>query len=126
MKKTLTLLMLCVVVMATSCKKETVVGPGALTIFTNADTWDSGDNGVTYTSDVSVPEIDSYYEGNGAVLLYIDLGNGEYEQLPDVYGGITYRFTYTVGHVYIDAQNVDANSVTPLPPNLRIKIVLVQ
>ncbi|AMR30342.1 hypothetical protein A0256_02375 [Mucilaginibacter sp. PAMC 26640] len=110
---------------AASCKKENVVAPGAITFFTKANNWTTADNGITYTADVPVQAIDSYYDSNGAVLVYNDLGSGEYEQLPSVYGGITYRFTYTLGHVYIDAQNSDGGSTTPIPPNLNLKVVLI-
>jgi hypothetical protein len=125
MKKILTLLMVCVVFAASSCKKETVVAAGAITTFKTATNWATSDNGITYTADVVVPELDSYYQNSGAVLVYNDLGNGEFEQLPDVYGGITYSVTYSVGHVFIDAQNADGASTTPIPPNLNLKIVLV-
>jgi hypothetical protein len=126
MKKLLSILCVSIIALtAASCKKETIVTPGALPIFAKANNWASTDGGKTYSADVSVPEIDDYYDRNGAVLVYNDLGNGEYEALPSVYGGITYRFTYTGGHVYLDAQNSDGNSVTPLPPTLNLKIVLV-
>lgn len=126
MKKILSILCLAVIVLtATSCRKETIVAPGAITRFKAANNWVTTDNGRTYSTDISVPEIDDYYDENGAVLVYNDLGAGEYEQLPSVFGGISYRFTYTGGHIYLDAQNSDGNSVTPVPPNLSLKIVLI-
>nr|WP_157536059.1 hypothetical protein [Mucilaginibacter sp. L294] len=126
MKKLLSILCVSIIALtAASCKKETVVAPGALPIFAKANNWTTTDGGLTYSADVSVPEIDDYYDRSGAVLVYNDLGNGEYEALPSVYGGISYRFTYTGGHVYLDAQNSDGNSVTPKPPTLSLKIVLI-
>ncbi|MES2063161.1 MAG: hypothetical protein V4456_14640 [Bacteroidota bacterium] len=126
MKKLLSILCVSIIVLtAASCKKETVVAPGAQTIFTKTTNWTSSDGGRTYTSDVSVPEIDDYFDAHGAVLVYNDLGNGEYEQLPSVFEGITYRFTYTGGHVYIDAQNSDGTGTITIPPRLSLKIVLV-
>ncbi|MBD1387520.1 hypothetical protein IDJ75_19705 [Mucilaginibacter rigui] len=126
MKKLLSILCVAVITLtAASCKKETIVAPGAQTFFPKATNWTTTDGGFTYSADVSMPEIDSYFDNNGAVLVYNDLGNGEYEALPSVYGGISYRFTYTGGHVYLDAQNSDGNSITPKPPTLNLKVVLV-
>ncbi|SEP28961.1 hypothetical protein [Mucilaginibacter sp. OK283] len=128
MKKILTLICCTVILAATSCKKETIIGPGATTVFTSTTGWsfDStiGNNGA-YTSDIPMPEIDNYYDNHGAVLVYLD-DSGTYEQLPDVFDGITYRFVYTKGHVYIDAQNADGSKLTVAPPKLNVKIVLVQ
>jgi len=126
MKKILSILFVAIIaVTASSCKKETVVAPGAITGFYPAKNWTTSDNGRTYTADVPVSDLDSYYIEFGAVLVYNDLGNDQFEQLPSVYDGITYRFTYSPGHVYIDAQNSDGNSQTEEPPNLNLKIVLV-
>jgi len=126
MKKILTLICCIVVVAATSCKKETIIGPGATTVFTSTTGWtfDSGIN--AYTADIPMPEIDNYYDNHGAVLVYLDYGTGEYEQLPDVFDGVSYRFTYTKGHVYIDAQNSDGSKLATAPSNLKVKIVLIQ
>ncbi|MFD0793423.1 hypothetical protein ACFQZX_07320 [Mucilaginibacter litoreus] len=126
MRKLLSILCVAILLFtASSCKKETYVTPGAQTIFTDTKSWITDDGGITYTTDIPVPDIDSYFDSSGAVLVYNDLGGGEFEQLPSVYGGITYRFTYTDGHVYIDAQNADGDSITPMPPKLNLKIVLV-
>ncbi|MFD0766054.1 hypothetical protein ACFQZI_14420 [Mucilaginibacter lutimaris] len=126
MKKLLSIICLFTVVLtAASCKKETIVGPGAQTVFTKANNWVTTDGGRTYTADVAMPEIDSYFDNNGAVLVYNDLGSGEYEQLPSVFEGVTYRFTYTGGHVYIDAQSSDGTGTITVPPTLNLKIVLV-
>jgi hypothetical protein len=118
---------------ATSCKKETVIGPGAITVFTSTQSWkfDStiGTNGA-YTTDIPMPEIDSYYDNHGAVLVYLEEGNPQdgytYEQLPDVFDGVTYRSVYTQGHLYIDAQNADGSVLGAAPGKFNVKVVLVQ
>ncbi|MCO5937089.1 hypothetical protein NAF17_16205 [Mucilaginibacter sp. RB4R14] len=126
MKKLLSILCVAVITLtAASCKKETVVTPGTQTIFTKATNWKTTDGGRTYTADVSVPEIDDHFDSNGTVSVSDDIGNGEYEQLPSVYDGITYRSTYTGGHVYIDAQNSDGTGTITVPPTLNLKIVLI-
>jgi hypothetical protein len=131
MKKILTLICCTIVLAATSCKKETVVtAPSATTIFDTTPAFvldtDPKNNIFGYTTTLSVPEITDYYNNHGAVLVYIE-DNGTYEQLPDVYGGISYRFVYTKGTLYIDAQNADGSVPTGngIPGPLKLKIVLV-
>ncbi len=125
MKKLLSIICVAVITLtAASCKKETVVAPGAQTVFAKANNWTTTDGGRTYTADVAMPEIGDYFDNKGAVLVYID-ANNEYEQLPDVYDGITYRFTYTGGHVFIDAQNSDGKGTITVPSTINLKIVLI-
>ncbi|MET3978672.1 hypothetical protein ABIB39_001238 [Mucilaginibacter sp. UYP27] len=126
MKKLLSILCVAVITLtAASCKKETVVAPGAQTVFTKANNWVTTDGGNSYTADVAMPEIDSYFDAHGAVLVYNDLGNGEYELLPNVFEGITFRPTYTGGHVFIYAQSSDGTGTITKPGTLNLKIVLV-
>lgn len=126
MKKLLSIICVAVITLtAASCKKETVVAPGAQTVFTTANNWVTTDGGRTWTVDVPMPEIDGYFDEKGAVLVYNDLGSGEYELLPRVFSGITFSPTYTGGHVYIDAQSSDGTSIINKPGTLNLKIVLV-
>ncbi|MFS2187052.1 hypothetical protein ACCC92_10290 [Mucilaginibacter sp. Mucisp84] len=128
MKKILTLICCTIVLAATSCKKEYVTtSPSATTIFdtTPAFVHDTTDPN-RYTTTLSVPEITDYYNNHGAVLVYLE-DNGTFEQLPDVYGGVSYRFVYETGKLYIDAQNADGSVPTGpgIPGPLKVKIVLV-
>jgi hypothetical protein len=129
MKKILTLICCTIVLAATSCKKEYVTtSPSATTIFDTTPAFvldNTNEQGSVhgYTTTLSVPEITDYYQNHGAVLVYLE-DNGTYEQLPDVYEGVTYRFVYETGKLYIDAQNSDGT--IPAKPNpLKVKIVLV-
>lgn len=126
MKRILFTLCLAIVVLTvSSCQKDNNVAPAARTIFTSTTNFTSTDGGLTYSADVSVPEIDNYYNNNGAVLVYQDTGNSNYAQLPFVYNGYTFSFTYTGGHVYIDAQDSNGTSTISKPNNINLKIVLV-
>ncbi|MEO3404000.1 hypothetical protein AAFN85_08865 [Mucilaginibacter sp. CAU 1740] len=131
MKKILTLICCTIVLAATSCKKETNnIAPSATTIFdtTPAFTLANGEGSIHgYTTTLNVPEITEYYKKHGGVLVYLDNSDGTLEQLPNVYGGVTYRFAYDTGVLYIDAQNADGSLPTGanIPPPLNIKIVLV-
>ncbi|AYL93803.1 hypothetical protein [Mucilaginibacter celer] len=125
MKKILTLICCTIVLAATSCKKEYVTtAPSATTIFDTTPAFvRDADDPNRYTTTLSVPEITDYYNNHGAVLVYLE-DNGTFEQLPDVYGGVSYRFVYETGKLYIDAQSSDGS--LPAKPNpLKIKIVLV-
>lgn len=132
MKKILTLICCTIVLAATSCKKEYVTtSPSATTIFDTTPAFvldnSSDPNSIHgYTTTLSVPEITDYYNNHGAVLVYLD-EDGAYEQLPDVYGGVSYRFVYAKGTLYIDAQNADGSIPTGsnIPGPLKLKIVLV-
>ena len=127
MKKILTLICCTIVLAATSCKKETVVrneSPSATTIFDTTPAFVINNDVHGYTATLSVPEITDYYDKHGAVLVYLD-DNGTYEQLPDVYDGVTYRAVYAKGTLYIDAQNADGSMLSSAPPTLKLKIVLV-
>ncbi|WP_184550052.1 hypothetical protein [Mucilaginibacter sp. FT3.2] len=128
MKKILTLICCTVLLAATSCKKETIVGPGATTVFTSTTGWAFDTDINAYTTTVPMPEINSYYNNHGAVLVYLvvtDNTGTSYEQLPDVFDGVTYRAVYTGGRLYIDAQNADGSKLGSAPANINLKVVLV-
>ena len=125
MKKILTLVCCTILLAATSCTKKYVT-PGAKTVFTPANNWQAPDaDNPFWTADVSVPDITNYYIDNGAVLVYVDNGNGLFEQLSNVRQGTTLWTTYEVGHVYINYQNANGSSPAQNPGTLKLKIVLV-
>lgn len=124
MKKILTLICCTIVLAATSCKKEYVTtSPSATTIFDTLPAFVANSDVGGYTSTLAVPEITDYYDKHGAVLVYLD-NDGTYEQLPNVYGGVTFRAEYGNGVLYIDAQNSDG-TVPAKPDPRKVKIVLV-
>lgn len=130
MKKILFLLFIGIGLTAASCKKETIVGPGALTIFTpvQANQWVASTTGAFqgYTADVSVPDITNYYNESGAVLVYLDHGDDVgFELLPNVNGGNSLWYTYRQGHVFLNSQNPNGTIPSENPGKLALKIVLV-
>jgi hypothetical protein len=130
MKKILTLICCTILLAATSCKKETIVGPNTTQtiIFTvNGSTgWALGNNGATYSAILDVPEIDSYALAHDAVLVYISFDGGTtYEQVPEVYGGTAYSFSYVKGSIQVDAQT-STGSAPVKPGAATIKVLLVQ
>jgi hypothetical protein len=128
MKKLLSILCLSIVVLtAASCKKETIVAPGNRTILTSvsAASWVSTDNGFTYYSDIDMPEIDSYFNDYGAVLVYVSFTDGVWEQVPENFDGTSYSFTHNTGNLRLYAQAYDAGAPIERPSAAQVKIVLV-
>ena len=130
MKKILTLvLLLSVGLLASSCRKEItqIVQPNKTVLF-NLDKWERNSNtGIFYVT-YSAPEIDSYFNDNGAVLVYFSRGdNGVYEQIPQTYEGVSYSYTHKAGSIEIDAENADGTPLDPndVPPTGLIKVVFV-
>ncbi|MBK0377882.1 hypothetical protein [Mucilaginibacter segetis] len=129
MKKLLSILCIAVIAFtASSCKKETIVAPNNnQTILVNlrSQDWVTTDNGKNYTQIIDVPELDSYLTDHAGVLVYLTINDGVYEQVPEVYQGVSYSYTYSQGTVVLYAQSYDGAQTTPVPPNAIAKIVLV-
>ena len=127
MKRYLALLIFPIMLLATSCTKTTNVVPNQ-TVFANisSSTWTTGDGGKTYSAIVSVPQIDSYFNQHGGVLVYVTFGNNTYEQLSETYNGIAYSYSHNVGQVEIDIQSSNGTSIITPPGSLGVKIVLVE
>jgi hypothetical protein len=127
MKRYLALLILPIMLLATSCTKTTNVVPNQ-TVFANisSSTWTTSDGGKTYSAIVSVPQIDNYFNQHGGVLVYVTFGNNTYEQLSETYNGIAYSYSHNVGQVEIDIQSSNGTSTITPPGSLGVKIVLVE
>ncbi|MBW4890554.1 hypothetical protein KXQ82_12535 [Mucilaginibacter sp. HMF5004] len=129
MKRYLTLLILPILLLATSsCTKTYQTVTPNQTVYANisSTTWTTADGGKTYSAKISVPQIDSYFNQHGAVLVYVTFGNNVYEQLSEVYNGIAYSYSHNTGQVEIDIQSSNGTSVITPPGSLGVKIVLVE
>jgi hypothetical protein len=131
MKKILTLICCTVLLAATSCKKETVIAPTANTktvIFdlVKAD-WKLSTDGASYYADLSLPEIDNYFQHNGGVLAYISFDNeATYEQIPETFDGVAYSLRHTTGGARVIAQVYDGQLPTITQPGAAtIKLLLI-
>lgn len=129
MKRILSILCLAIVVLtASSCQKETVVAPNNnLTILTAVTTngWSTLDNGKTWKQIINVPELDNYANDNAGVLVYLSYTSGVYEQIPEVFNGVSYSYIHERGLLTIYAQAYDGNFTTPNPGSAGVKIVLI-
>lgn len=133
MKKILTLVCCTILLAATSCTKKYITPSNVTAIYTiNGTTgWkvytDDGGN-KSYSSVLSdLPEQDQYAQQNGGVLVYISYDEGAtYEALPEVYNGISYSYTSSVGSITIYAQNSNGSQLAAPPAdNIKVKVVLV-
>ncbi len=128
MKKILLILFVAVIAIGLSSCKKTYITPNPnKTIFINVptNTWQLSDDGRSYYAVLSTPEIDSYFNDYGGVLVYFNFNQGVYEQVPYTYNNVAYSYTHNEGSVVLYAQT--PNGVTPvLPDPLTVKLLLLE
>lgn len=133
MKKFLSLLG-CIIVMAaaSSCTKKYITPNPNETLFATIGTsdWVLSDDGKSYSAQIDVKELDPDFNHYGGVLVSIyypetNPNDEVYEQLPEVFGGTSFSYTYNSGSVAIYAQSPDGS--TPIKPTetVKAKIILV-
>lgn len=135
MKKSLLILIAVVFVAAiSSCKKETIVNNtnANTTVIRNvrANSWVLDQAEGAYRVDLSVPQLDKLYNRDGAVLVYVSYGSDNnqvpvYEQIPQVYQGISFSYYHTEGKVVLFSQTPGGNPGAPPVDDLIVKIVLI-
>jgi hypothetical protein len=127
--KKLGLLLAFVVFVCSSCKKEyiTEATPNQ-TILVNlpANQWKLESDGITYSAAISVPELTQFANTNAGVLVYLSYNQGGvYEQIPEVYQGLSYSYTHNEGNVTIYAQESTGTGSITAPGAVTVKIILV-
>ena len=128
MKKILTIVCCTFVLFSvSSCTKQYITpNPNVTVSATLAPTdWTLYTDGKSYQAPITVPAIGSGFAQYGGVIVAISYANGVYEQIPEVYNGISYSYTYNAGNVTIYEQSADGT--TPVQPtqNINVKITLV-
>jgi hypothetical protein len=132
MKKLLSIVCCAVVLLSvSSCTKQYITPNPNKTIvidITSADwTLFTDPGGVkSYQAPLDVPEIDGASASYDGVIVSISYDGGNtYEQLPEVYGNLSYSYTYNAGNITLYAQTPDGvTAVQPTDP-IKVKIVLV-
>jgi len=127
MKKILSVVCAVVLFTASSCTKQYVTPNPNQTILINvaSSTWTTTDGGKTYSSVINMPEIDSYFNDHGGVLVYFSFTNGVYEQIPEVYQGVSFSYTHNQGSLALYAQSSDGVTPTTAPADMTVKLVLI-
>jgi hypothetical protein len=128
MKKVLSIVCFAIIALTfSSCKKEyiTQASPNKTIVFNvPSSSWSLSTDGKSYSSVISTPEIDSYFNDYGGVLAYFSFTTGVYEQIPEVYNGVSYSYTHNAGSVVLYAQSYDGG--TPIKPTaLTLKLLLL-
>jgi hypothetical protein len=125
MKKILLLLFISGGLLVASCTKRYDVVPNE-TVYADLKTTDWTASDSDYTATINTPQIDNYFNQHGGVIVYFTFDGGKsFEQIPEVYNGISFSYTYTAGGIELYAQNADGTKPTSAPTALTAKIVLV-
>jgi hypothetical protein len=127
MKKILSMVCVIVAVAASSCTKQYITPNPNQTILINvaSGTWTTTDGGKTYVSVINTPEIDGYFNDHGGVLVYFSFTSGVYEQIPEVYQGVSFSYTHNPGSLALYAQASDGVTVIQPPADLVMKLLLI-
>jgi hypothetical protein len=114
-----------------SCKKEVTevqqVNQAFSAVYTiQPGNWTTENNGLSYTAELPIAEVDNTIYQGGAVLVYISFdGTNYYEALPEVFDGITYGAIHSVGYVAIDISALSGNVINPPVVNISAKVILI-
>ena len=79
-----------------------------------------------YYAEIDMPEIDDYVNERYGVLVYVSFGNRSYEQIPQVYNGVSYSYYTRPGQIIMELQGSDGTSVVSPPGSMTVKIVLIE
>ncbi|MBC7912519.1 MAG: hypothetical protein H7Y07_00210 [Pyrinomonadaceae bacterium] len=124
--KRLIILLLPVLLVLSSCKKEYITPNKTIVLNLSSGSWIPLNGGMSYTVALSVPEIDNYMNERGGVLVYLSFGDNTYEQIPQVYNGDAYSFVTRPGQIVLEAQSYDGQGIIPRPVNMTVKIILIE
>ena len=132
MKKLLSIVCCAIVLLSvSSCTKQYITPNPNKTVYKNvaASDWVAYTDGAgvkSYQAPLDVPDLDQPSSDLDGVIVSISYDGGNtYEQLPEVYGNLSYSFTYNKGNITLYAQTPDGlTAVQPTDPII-VKIVLV-
>ena len=129
MKKILSIIGCVILFAATSCTKQIVTPVSSnITVYATLNPTDFNlySDGKSFVGSISVADLTSNFNSVGGVIVAASYDNGAtYEQLPEVYNGISFSFTYNTGNVSIYSQSPDGNTAIRPTTAIRVKIILV-
>lgn len=127
MKRILSIIGCVIVLAASSCTKKYITpNPNQTILYTvTSSAWTTDDGGKTYSAVIDAPEIDSYFNDHGGVLVYFSFTDGVYEQVPEVYQGISYSYTHNKGSIALYAQSSTGTTVISRPDDTVLKLLLI-
>ena len=125
MKKSLLYFALFILVLIAGCKKEEIVPNRTILTTLNSGSWIKLDGGRAYTASIQMPEIDNYFNDHGGVLVYISFDSETYEQIPQVYNGVSYSYLTRSGQIVLEIQSSDGTGMVTPPGSVKLKIILI-
>ena len=108
------------------CTKEYVVPNRTIITELSGSDWRSNNQGRSFAAEIDMPEIDDYVNEHHGVLVYISFGDRTYEQVPQVYNGVSYSYYTAPGKMVLELQSSDGISTVNPPGSMTVKIVLVE
>ncbi len=99
---------------------QTIIG----NVATNMWVLNTGNN--SYQAILNIPELDGETVELDAVQVYISFGSNIWEPLPQVFGGVSYLYSYSPGKLYLDAQNATGTAPVKITAPIDIKIVIIK
>ena len=126
MKKLILLFAMSILLVSAGCKKEFIVPNRTVFTTLSPGNWIKQDGGRSYTASINMPEIDNYFNDHGAVIVYISFDSGTYEQIPQVYNGVSYSYITRSGQIVVEIQSSDGIGVITPPGSVKLKIVLIE
>ena len=122
---------LCTLIVFASCKKEVTqvkqVNQAFSAVYTiQPSNWTTSNNGLSYTAQLQIPELDNVIYQSGGVLVYLSFdGTDYYEALPEVFDGITYGAIHSNGYVGIDISALSGDPINPPTQTISAKVILI-
>lgn len=109
-----------------SCTKEYIVPNKTIVTELRSGSWTSSNGGRSHTAAIDMREIDDFVNENHGVLVYISFGDRAYEQIPQVYSGVSYSYYTRPGQIVMEIQGSDGTSEVTPPGSMTVKIVLIE
>jgi hypothetical protein len=132
MKRLLSILCCSVILLTvSSCTKQYITPNPNQTVYANLASTDwvaytDGAGVKSFQAPVNVPQLDKTSAQLDGVVVSISYDGGQtYEQLPEVYGNLSYTYTYNAGNVTLYAQTPDGTTAVQPTDSIKVKIVLV-
>ncbi|HMH20298.1 MAG TPA: hypothetical protein VK563_00910 [Puia sp.] len=94
----------------------------------SSSSWTTTDGGLSYSTSLTVNEVDDVIVADGAVIVYLSFdGGATFEALPEAFEGVAYGALHQNKTVYIDLSAADGSATTVTPPVKEIlaKVVIV-
>jgi hypothetical protein len=129
MKKFFSIICCAMVLLAVSSCTKQYVNAGSpnetvtATILPSA--WTLYTDGKSYMAPINVPQIGPGFAQSGGLIVGISYSTQVYEQIPEVYNGTSFSYTYNPGNVTLYAQSPDGTTAVKPTDTLRVKITLV-